>query len=908
MRWPWRPGVDSRDIDRELADHLELEAEAQRLAGRDAAGAARAARLAFGNPAAHREDVRAVWTWTALERLRLDIDVAVRVWARTPGLSLVALLTIALGIAATTALAAQMRAVFWTELPLPRADELQLVSWSAARRPYVVGPNVFGGPVVDGVATLGSFSYPAYRAMATRATTPAGVACWSDLGEARPVLLSGRGVVRVQFVSGTYFETLGVQPALGRTLQPDDEPLSGWPPVVVLSHGFWQRAYGGAADVTSRTVRLNGRDFAVVGVAAAGFFGLDPASPPDLYLPIRASEIAAATPNGHENRGFWNLCRVVVRLEAARSATQVRAELDDVLAAVVAEARPAGPYDPPRTWFTSARRGVPTLRDGTATPLATLLAVIGVLLLAVAANLAGLLLARGQARRREVATRLALGASTGRILRQLVTESLVLSVAGGMLGVLLAAAFGSAAASLLAQFLPQQFGADREVAVAASIDVTVLLVALLVTLATSLLFGLAPGIYTARQDLVSALTHHGATTAGQRPWGSRLSVACQAALAVVLVAGAAGFVQTVERLRAADLGFVTEGLVYARIEPRAGGFGQAQRIRFVEDAVGRLSALPGALSASAAGAPPLGPSNDVGLNSGRTPVCPDGGQLAGQTVLTAADAVAPNYFHTLGLSLIAGRDFRYSDTGASRVVVVNAAFMRAHLPGATGDGHAVTLGRCDQPNGRWAIIGVVADSRTDLRSPAEPMVYHPIAVFPAPITLILRSSLAADAMIPAVRAALAALNADVPAFGEAPVGALIERRLRRERVLSGLLSAFAVATLGIAALGVYGLLSYAVVRRRAEISIRMAIGATPGRVLGLVLRDGLIPIAAGVVAGAAVAVAAADLVAPQLYGVSASDPWLLAAAGAGVLAIALIGALAPAWAALRVPPVLALRE
>lgn len=907
MRWPWRRRADRRDIDRELADHLELEAEAQQRAGLDAAAATRAARLAFGNPAAHREDVRAVWTWTQLEQLRIDVGVAVRVWARTPGLSLVALLTIALGIAATTSLAAQLRAVFWTELPLPRADDLQVVSWSADRRPYVLGPNVFGGPLVDGVATLGSFSYPAYRAMADRATTLAGVACWSDLGEARPVLLSGRGVVRVQFVSGTYFETLGVGAALGRTLQRDDEPLAGWPAVAVLSHGFWQRAFGGAADVTAHTVRLNGRDFAVVGVAPAGFFGLDAASPPDVFLPIGATEIAAATQNARQNRGLWNLCRVVARLDPTRSAEQARAELDALLAAVVAEAPPSDPYDPPRTWFTSAGRGVSTLRDGAATPLATLLGVVGLLLVAVAANLAGLLLARGQARAREVATRLALGASTGRIVRQLVTESLVLSLAGGALGVALAVALGGVATRLLAQFVPQQFGVDREVAVAASIDVTVLAVALVVTVATGLLFGLAPAVRTARQDLLSAIKQQAATVAG-RPWGSRSMVACQAALALLLLAGAGGFMQTVARLRAADLGFATEGLVYARIEPRAGGFAHPQRIRFVEEATARLAALPGVVSVSAAGAPPLGADNSVGLGTGHTVVCPAEGTSAGRTASAISDAVAPGYFRTLGLPFVAGRDLRYADDGASRVVIVNAAFMRAFLPGAGGDGHAVTLGPCDQPFGRWTIVGVVADSRVDLRAPAEPMIYWPIAVFPAPITLIVRSAIGAETLIPGIRAALTALNADVPTFGEAPVTALIERRLRSERLLSGLLSVFAAATLGIAALGVYGLLSYAVVRRRAEISVRMSIGATPARVLGLVLRDGLVPIAAGVLIGAAIAAAAAGLIAPQLYGVSAGDPWLLAAAGGGVLAVALVAALAPAVAALRVPPVLALRE
>ena len=358
--------------------------------------------------------VEKVTGWGWLERLWLDTRLAVRLWARTPGLTAIAIATIGLGIGASTALVGQVKAVFWTPLPVSSPQDLRFVAWTSPRHPFVFGPNVMAGPIVDGVNTFGTVSYPAYLAIRDEATAFSDVACWADLGEARPVILGELGFGTVQFVSGNFFRTLGVRAALGRTIEPDDHTTAGWSPVAMISHRFWLRTFGGASDVTTRTLRLNGRQFAIVGVMPEGFFGLDPAVSPDIVVPNGAVEVAAATPNPLQNRGLWNPCRIVARVAPGRSDEEARIDLERVLAASIAAAPPSEPYDPPRVWLVPAAYGQSTLRDSTSTPLVVLLVVVGGLLLAACANIAGLLLARGSARSREIATRLALGASRAR--------------------------------------------------------------------------------------------------------------------------------------------------------------------------------------------------------------------------------------------------------------------------------------------------------------------------------------------------------------------------------------------------------------------------------------------------------------------------------------------------------------
>ncbi len=541
------------------------------------------------------------------EHLWLDTRLAIRQWARTPGFSAIAIATIGLGIGASTALVGQVKAVFWTPLPVAAPHDLRFVAWTSPRHPFVLGPNVMAGPRVNGADTFGTVSYPAYLAMRDEATAFSDIACWADLGEARPVILGELGFGTVQFVSGNYFRTLGVRAALGRTIQPEDHSIDAWSPVAMISHRFWLRTFGGADDVTSRTLRLNGRTFAIVGVMPEGFFGLDPAVSPDIVVPNGAVEVAAATVKPLQNRGLWNPCRVVARVAPGRSDEEARIDLERVLAASIASTPPSEPYDPPRVLLVPAEYGQSTLRDGTATPLVVLLIVVGGLLLAACANIAGLLLARGSARSREIATRLALGASRARIVRQLITESLVLSFAGGVFGLVLAYALSGAGSALLSQFMPTLFGADRTLSLASMLDGRLLAFGAGLTLLSGLLFGAMPALRATRLDLIAVIKENarsGLPRFGLT--GGQAMVAAQTTLAIFLLVGAGLFMRTLANLRSADLGFQTEGLLYARIEPRSGGLVQAQRRQFFEDAVARLRAIPGVTAATATGMAPLG--------------------------------------------------------------------------------------------------------------------------------------------------------------------------------------------------------------------------------------------------------------------------------------------------------------
>ena len=851
-----------------------------------------------------------------LERLWLDLRLAVRLWARTPGFTAIAVATIGLGVGATTALVGQVKAVFWTPLPVAAPHDLRFVAWTSPRRAFVLGPNVMAGPRVNGTDTFGTVSYPAYLAMRDEATTFSDIACWADLGEARPVILGELGFGTVQFVSGNFFRTVGVRAALGRTIEPEDHAYPAWSPVAMISHRFWQRTFGGATDVTNRTLRLNGRTFAIIGVMPEGFFGLDPGVSPDIVVPSGAIAVAAATDNPLQNRGLWNPCRVIARLAPGRSDEEARVDLERVLAASIAVAPPTEPYDPPRVWLVPAAHGLSTLRDGTATPLVVLIVVVAGLLLAACANIAGLLLARGSARSREIATRMALGASRGRVIRQLITESLVLSLAGGVLGLGLAYALSGAGTALLSQFMPTLFGADRALSLSSLIDGRLLAFGAALAMLSGLLFGALPAVRATRLDLIAVIKNNarsGLPRFGLT--GGQAMVAAQTALAILLLVGAGLFMRTLTNLRAADLGFQTEGLLYARIEPRSGGLVQAQRRQFFEDAITRLRAIPGITAAAATGMAPLGADVSVGVGNFMMGVCPSTPrQTAATPDLVAASTVSPGYFEAMGVPIVDGRDLMLSDAmplgpGRAAPAVVNEAFAREYFPGRSAVGQAARIGNdCAGLLGTLDIVGVVADSRADLRAAAAPALFFPLGGFQGPVTLIVRASGPPAAMIPTVRRAMTELNANTPTFSEAPVTELIERRMRRERLLSSLLTVFAAVTVFICCLGIYGLLAYAVERRRQEISVRMAIGAQTSDVIRLMVRESLVPIVCGIGAGALLSIAANRWLAQLLFGVSSYDPLTLIGASVLFVLVAIAAAALPSRRAARVNPVLALRQ
>lgn len=542
------------------------------------------------------------------------------------------------------------------------------------------------------------------------------------------------------------------------------------------------------------------------------------------------------------------------------------------------------------------------------------------MLLAACANIAGLLLARGSARSREIATRLALGASRARIVRQLITESLVLSFAGGVLGLVLAFWFSGAGGALLSQFMPTLFDADRALNLAPMLDGRLLAFGAGLTLLSGLLFGALPALRATRLDLIAVIKENarsGLPRFGLT--GGQAMVTAQTALAIFLLVGAGLFMRTLTNLRSADLGFRTDGLLYARIEPRSGGLVQTQRRQFFDDAVTRLRALPGVRSTAASAVAPMGGDMSVGIGNFSFPICPPAALRQGTGPdLVASNSVSPGYFETMGVPVVGGRDFTATDSGffgpapvGERALIVNEAFARAYFPGTSAVGQNVSGGtNCAKPFGTLSIVGVVRDSRADLRTVAAPTVFFPLGGFQGPVTLIVRTSGDPASMIPTVRRAMTELNANTPTFSEAPVTDLVERRLRRERLLSSLLTVFAGVTVFICCLGIYGMLAYAVERRRQEISVRMAIGAQTSDVVRLMVRESLAPVAAGIVAGAALSIAASRWLSQLLYGVSTSDPLTLLGAGALFLlvAVAVAAAALPSRAAARVNPVLALRQ
>jgi predicted permease len=743
------------------------------------------------------------------------------------------------------------------------------------------------------------------------------LACWGDYGEARPVALGELGFGAVHFVSGNYFATLGVRAQLGRTLEPaDDGGGARWSPVVVLSDAFWRRAMGADLDVTRRTVTLNGRRFAVVGVLPAAFPGLDAASLPDLVVPIGALEISAQTPKPMANARIWSLCRVVGRMAAGRTDDEARLTLERALAESIAAEPPPEPYDPPRVWVGPGAFGTSALRDATAAPLAILLTGVTILLLAACANIAGLLLARGHARHKEIATRLALGAPRRRLIRQLVTESLVLSAAGGLLGIALAFGLSNGAGRFLSQFVPTLFGADRALGVVPEIDGRVLLVAVVVTLASGLAFGVGPALGATRLDLIAAIRRIDGGWQRRGAVGGRLLVGAQAALAVLLLVASGLFVRTVSNLRVADLGFPQERLLYARVEPRSANLPQERRAAFFRDALERLARLPGVVAASAGTSPPLGGAVNVGgeLTSN---MCSPAQEAEGRpAVASSFGFVAPGYFATLGVRVVAGRELTWNDEAMPRAAadarraIVNESLARRLV----GEGVAVDrlvgtpVYMCAQRTFAVTVAGIVADVKTSGRADVQPTIYLPMGGVGVPVTLLVRTAGDPAALIPTVRRAVVEVNADIPTFGEVALPALRERTLRQERLLAILIGGFGAVTAAICALGIYALLAYAVSRRRSEIGIRMAIGAAPRDVVRLVARESSGALAAGVVVGLAASLAFTRLLGSLTYGVSAADPWVL---GGALLTFAIVAAAAaalPARAATRVDPVTTLRQ
>jgi predicted permease len=872
VRSLFRRHAVERELDDELRAFVDELTARGRASGLGEAEARAAALLQMGSVIGVKEQAREAWGITRLDELRRDARYAIRALGRSPGFAGVAILTMAIGIGASTAIFSQINAVFLTALPVERPEELRVLQWNSAASAL---PRRYG--------VVGRFSYAAYGSLRDHSRSFSDVSCWSDaysnLGTETRLI--------AQIVSGDYFRTLGATPLIGRVFGPEDERRGAR--VAVLGHGLWQRAFGGDPSVVGRLVPINREVVTVVGVMPPRFFGVNPARAADIYMSMPMYESArfnGMAPRRLANDRDWSACEVVARIRPGVSDDAASAEARALVSASP-HAFQFRPDMPRQLTVTPASYGLDDLRLETSRSLWILMGTTGLLLVIACANVAGLLLARAPDRAHEIGTRLALGASRARVIRQLTVEGLVLVGIAGAAGIAVAQGLNRILPGVLSTMTAG--GADV-VRVQPETDLRVLAFAAAATLLTALVLGLVPAFHATRVDLRAVIADVPGSGGSRRFVTRKLLVAAQVALALPLLVGAGLFAQTVMNLR--DRLEVADSVLVFSASPGHSGYMADRLERFFEAVVTRLDRIPGAASAS---------------GSATTTVCVPS---EGREELVGATAISPRHFETFGVPLLDGRDVRWSDgADGPAVALVNEAFVRRYRP------HARLGDRLQFCRGHRArtLIGIVADRRANPRQDYQPAVFMPL-LQPSPpvtgnqVTFAVRAAGAPRALDGAVREALASVDPQVPVF-DLEAGA--ERRARAfpgERTLSGLLTVFGAVALLLACLGTYGVVAATVRRRTLEVGIRMALGADRREVIALIVRDSLIPVGVGLLAGMTGALASARLVEAMLFGVKATDARILVAAVIVIAAVAAAASFLPARRASRLNPVRALRQ
>jgi predicted permease len=828
-----------------------------------------------------------------LDQIASDLRFAARMIAKNPGFSAVVVLTLGLGIGANTAIFTLLDQVMLRPLPVEAPEELVLLD----------GPGTFSGHTENDH----TFSYPMYLHLRDH-----GGAAWSGLFARYPsdATLGFRGRtdrVQVEAVTGNYFEVLGVRAAVGRTFTPADDTTPGGHPLVMLTHGFWSRRFASDPAVVGQPLSVNGRAMTVVGVTPASFQGVEVGRVVDLFVPVTMK--ATLTPTWDELldwRSRW--LNVFARVPAGRTREQAAAAANVAYAQGLQEdIKTLTHYPEERRQQFLAKKvallpgvsGVSELRAQVTTPLVVLMGMVGLVLLIACANVANLLMARASARQKEVAIRLSLGASRARLVRQLLVESVVLALLGAAAGVVLATWTGD----LLLRALPFE-NASR--VLHSEPDLRVGLFTLAVGVLTGVVFGLAPALQITRPAVAATLKDEAASVIGGAAGRLRRGlVVAQVALSLLLLVGAGLFARSLFNLRAIDPGFDAERLVVFSLDPALSGYDEARVQAFALRLQEELRGVPGVANA----APSM---SSLMTNSvwSQTVKVEGRERQEGEDWNPQVNAVAPGFFETVGFALAAGRDFTPRDAaGAPKVAIVNEAFARFFFPDRDPIGQRFGWGRRTDPYD-IEIVGVTRDAKVNnMREETRRLVYLPLAQREkiSGFAVYVRTSLPEAAVIPAVRQATARLDPQIPIYDLKTMETEISESLFADRMVAVLSAAFGLLATLLAAVGLYGVMSYSVARRTREIGIRLALGAPRERVLRMVLREVGTLGAWGLGLGLPLALALSRLVSAQLFGLAPHDPLTLAAATVLLGCVTVLAGLLPARRATRVDPMLALR-
>jgi predicted permease len=839
-----------------------------------------------------------------------DVRLALRNLAKAPVFSAVAVLSLALGIGANTAIFTLIDQLMLRLLPVKNPSELVMLD---SQGNHSAGENR-GANV---------FSYPMYRDLLERNQAFSGVLCRVST----PVSMSFNGQTELaagELVSGTYFNVLGVGAAVGRTIAPDDDTAVLGHPVVVLSHRYWQARFAGDPSVLNRTMVLNGHNFTVIGVAARGFDGLEPGSVTDIFVPVTMKywliSRGEAVESLEDRRSAW--AQIFARLKPGVTATQARASMQVLFHQIIEqEARDtqiarASEYD--RQQFLKstisvlpAATGRSSLRDQMSRPLAVLMAIVGLVLLIACGNVANLLLVRAAGRQREIAVRLALGAHRWQIVRQLLIESVLLALTGGVVGVAMAYAGAKALLSLLPQ-------ASSALGLAATPDGRILLFNFAVALVTGLLFGLVPALQATNPDLAPTLKDQAGSVAGTGHARARLRkslVVAQVTLSLLLLISAGLFVRSLRNLRDVGPGFPASNLIAFHVDPSLNGYDLPRSISFFRELNRRLSAMPGVQSASLANIGMLeGNEWDMWINvEGYAP-------KPGEQMNPQCNVVSPGHFATLGVPLLEGRDFDDRDSTTIRhpgipfpipnVVIVNEKLAKQYFGNHSAIGHHIGIGNQPGAIADMEIVGVVKDFRYQgIRGDITRQAFFPYMSMLVlnDMTSYVRTTLPPDQAFNIVRRTMAGLDRNLPVYNLRTFQSTIDASLLNERLVASLSALFgALATL-LAMIGLYGVMAYTVQRRTREIGIRVALGAQRGNVVWLVMQEVVAMVGIGFAIGLPAAWFSSALVASLLYGIQPNDPVSIAGAMAVLSGIALLAGYIPATRASRTDPLRTLR-
>jgi predicted permease len=873
------------DLERELRAHLDLEAAERLGEGLSPRDADFAARRTLGNTALIQEEVRSMWGWTSVEVLWQDARYGLRQLRRTPGFTAIAILALALGIGANTAIFSAMNAALLRYLPVRDPQRLMLLNTTFS----------FGSQSGDGDTSITEYIFEQLRTHRE---------VFEDLVSFVPISSQPLAVrygsmpeeAFVEMVSGDFFSGLGVRTARGRGFSLEDEDNHA--PVAVLSYEYWAQRHGGDGGVLGHQLLVNGVSFTVVGVAAPDFAGVENRKATDIWIPLqRRAELQPWGQSADSELSLygashtWWCLKMIGRLRPGITTAAALARLQPVFQNAALDGTTRDPkLDRPKLYFTPVR-GIEGMKEAYQEPLTVLMIMVGLVLLIACANVATLLVARNLARSREFSLRMAIGGSRLRLFRQLLTESLLLAAAGGALGWF----FALRATRALAVWTDLNMSLEP--------DGSVLAFTMGVSLGAGIFFSLAPlrGVFRTAIGVGLKAPASAAGSNRQRFHAGRFLVPAQIAMCLVLLVGAGLLVETLRHLQDVDLGIRSRGLLVFGVTPR-NLHSDGDAVRFYEMLLPRMRALPGVEAATV-----MQYRLGSGWSSNST-VRVDGAGQKDSNVATRVNLVGSGYFAVMGTPVLLGRDIAESDTATSpRVVVINQTFAERFLPGRSPLGHSVEWARYPAAT----IVGVSRDSKyTGVREESRPMAWFPYTQVKgiAGMEVELRTAGNPAALLPEVRRSLAQFAPDLGLLQPMTQQEQFEasysegRLLARLGIFFGLLASLLVAT------GLYGTLSYSVGRRTSEVGIRMALGAQRRQVLWMVFRTSLMLAAAGIAIGIPLAVFASRFLRTVLFGVQPGNPVIFAAALGGILLVALGASLVPARRAASVDPMVALRQ